>query len=258
MKKMTTYIIISVIIGLFFSSSPALAEDKPSFNGSATATSKYVWRGYELSKDSLVFFLDGAVSYKGFAAELWVDLDTDYEGTDDIDQKGNIELWETDFILSYSNSIDKISYSFGWIYYDYATLAVGENQEIYASIGYDTILSPTLSVYREIEVGEAYYVSLDLSHSIDLQNNMTMDGGFKAGYMYDEDGDLDGGSYSEFHDGLVWVGLSVPLGDYFTMSPSVNYSFPLTSDSKDLIEAGSFDGNDSNFFWASIELSTSF
>ena len=261
--KTTTSVLIGLIFCFFvsptFAGTALAADTKPEFSGSATATSKYVWRGYELSKDSLVFFLDGAVSYKGFAAEVWTDFDTDYYPTKDMDDKGNMELVETDLILSYSNSIDNFNYSFGWIYYDYYydELAIGENQELYGSLGIDTLLSPTLSVYQEIEIGQATYVSLDLSHSVELKDDLSLDGGVKFGYMYDEDGD-NGGSYSAMHDGLAWLGLSMPLDDYWTLSPTINYSLPLSDDAEDNIETASYNGDDSMFFWGSLTLSTSF
>ncbi len=73
--------------------------------------SQYIWRGYELSKDSLVIFPQLTVGYKGFAVTLWVDLDTNFKGSPDKDFK----LQETDVIVSYSNSIKplKLNYSGG-------------------------------------------------------------------------------------------------------------------------------------------------
>src|SRR5512136_3247765 len=61
--------------------------------------SQYIWRGYQLSKDSLVIFPQLTVGYKGFAVTTWVDLDTRYKG--DPDKK--FTLQETDVIASYSN-----------------------------------------------------------------------------------------------------------------------------------------------------------
>lgn len=265
--------IISLFLILFafaFFVTGAMAEEKPHFDGFIKPSSKYVWRGYELSDDSMIVFLDGAVSYKGFAAELWCDFDTDHEPTDEVDDTGNMELWETDLILSYSDSYNlygkDLSYTIGWLYYDYDSRAIGENQEIYLSLGYDTFLSPCLTVYREVEIGEAYYASLDLSYSFPLegevlgQSGCSVDMGCKASYMYDEDGDPDGdgSSYDAFHDGVLWAGLSIPYGKYLTISPTLNYSFALESESEDFMEAASIDGDDSDFFWGEIAFSVSF
>ncbi len=255
MKKPVSFFGVIVLI-LFVSVSVGWAgQNKPTFSGSVTASSKYVFRGYEYSRDSLVFFLDGAVSYKGFSAGIWADMDTDHYRTEDMDNKGNMELYETDLSLSYSNSVDEFNYSVGWVYYDYEDYATGENQEVFASLGLDTLLSPTLNVYSEIEDGEAYYASLDLSHSTDLTDSLALDCGAKAGYEYDEDGASGGGTYSELHDGLLWAGLSMPLGDNWSLAPAVNYSFPLSGDSEEELEN---DKGDSRYFWGSLSLSTSF
>ena len=79
--------------------------------------SQYIWRGYQLSKDSLVIFPQLTVGYKGFAVTTWVDLDTRYKA--DPDKK--FTLQETDVIASYSNSIAplKLNYTLGWILYDF-------------------------------------------------------------------------------------------------------------------------------------------
>src|SRR5512139_1690198 len=44
--------------------------------------SQYIWRGLELSRDSLVIFPTMTIGYKGFAVNLWADLDTNF-GTGD-------------------------------------------------------------------------------------------------------------------------------------------------------------------------------
>ena len=79
--------------------------------------SQYIWRGYGLSRDSLVIFPTLTVGYKGFAVNLWADLDTALQ-----EPPGDkaFKLRETDLTLSYSNSYEpwKLNYSLGWIYYD--------------------------------------------------------------------------------------------------------------------------------------------
>ena len=65
--------------------------------------SQYIWRGYQLSKDSLVIFPQLTVGYKGFAVTTWVDLDTRFKA--DPDKK--FKLQETDVIATYSNSFNE-------------------------------------------------------------------------------------------------------------------------------------------------------
>lgn len=51
-------------------------EDKPTANLAVSALSKYVWRGFELSKDSIVLQPSATVAYKGFSANVWGNEDT--------------------------------------------------------------------------------------------------------------------------------------------------------------------------------------
>lgn len=63
----------------------AMAEEKvevPSADASVAFLSKYVWRGFELSDDSIVIQPSMTVAYKGFGMNLWGNLDTDYFATE--------------------------------------------------------------------------------------------------------------------------------------------------------------------------------
>ena len=62
--------------------------------------SQYIWRGYELSRDSVVIFPTMTIGYKGFAVNLWADLDTRFTGS----ANKEFKLQETDVTVSYSNS----------------------------------------------------------------------------------------------------------------------------------------------------------
>ena len=83
--------------------------------------SQYIWRGLELSRDSLVIFPSMTIGYKGFAVNLWADLDTRFAGNDNKEFK----LQETDVTVSYSNAYEpwKLNYTLGWILYDFQPTA---------------------------------------------------------------------------------------------------------------------------------------
>ena len=55
-------------------------EEPPTADASVGIYSKYIWRGYELSEDSLAIQPSLTISYKGFSANLWGSLDTDFYG----------------------------------------------------------------------------------------------------------------------------------------------------------------------------------
>ena len=83
----------------------AMAEEEaPSADASVAFLSKYVWRGFELSDDSMVIQPSLTASYMGFSANFWGNLDTKYYETE-------AHNWnETDFTLSYDGAYEKLGY----------------------------------------------------------------------------------------------------------------------------------------------------
>jgi hypothetical protein len=201
-----------------------------------------VWRGYELSKDSLVMFPSITVSYKGFSMNMWGDMDTSYKGVPS-GADNEPEWWETDWIFTYSNSIKKFNYTFGWIYYD---TDAGNNQELFTTLGLDVLLKPTLSVYREIELpGERWYINLGISHTFPTVKRevfgfcgeQSLDIGAWISYMSINSTNFD---YEAMHDGNIWAAYNIPITSYLTVIPSINYSFPLSNTSQTNIRDACF------------------
>ncbi|MRR54473.1 MAG: hypothetical protein EG822_08180 [Deltaproteobacteria bacterium] len=200
--------------------------------------SQYIWRGYELSRGSLVIFPSMTVGYKGFAVNLWADLDTRFAGSDN---HGKFRLQETDVTVSYSNAVEpwKLNYTVGWILYNYQP---AQNQELFLSLGLDTILKPTFTVYNEIEIGQAWYFSLGVSHSFPVNQDWSLDVGGWVSYLHDKSDN----TFANFHDGNISAGLKIPLNNYLSVKPNIQYSFPLSGDASREIRGLSF--SDSNNF----------
>jgi hypothetical protein len=55
----------------------------------------------------------------------------------------------------------------------------------------------------------------------------------------------DNEDYDAFHNGVLSASMTFPIGKYMSITPEINYSFALSSDAEDYIEAGSADGDDS-------------
>ncbi len=234
----------------------AYAEDaeKPTCSSSFSFYSQYIWRGYELSKESLVIFPSITVSYKGLGFNVWGDFDTDYYGTHT--GNNNTEWWETDMVITYGNSFSltpnmNLNWTLGWIYYD---TDLGDDEEVFAVLGLDTLLSPKFSIYRGIEYGESWYMNLAVSHSFPLNDcGLTLDvGGWGSFY------DIKREDYSAWHDGNIWVGMTVPITDWCSAAPAINYSFPLSDKSDDFLKAASFDGDDSDFVYGGVTFNINF
>lgn len=231
------------LVGL--GASAALAEEEaPTADASVSFYSAYIWRGFGLSDDSLVIQPSMTVGYKGFAMNLWGNLDTDYYAED------TTKYNETDITLSYDGAYEKLGYGVGYIYY--ALDAADDTQEIYATLSYDILLSPTVTFYYDVDhFSGAYYATFDISHSFTIAENYSLDLGFLVSYLDDSE------DYDDFHNGVASVSMTFPFAKYFSITPEINYSFALSSDAEDYIEAGSADDDDS-YIYGGATLSIAF
>jgi hypothetical protein len=241
-----------------FSGMAFAEEDKPTGNLTVGAFSQYIWRGFELSKDSIVVQPSMTVGYKGFSANLWGNLDTDPYATDDTNNSNN---WnETDLTLAYGWEMGPATFSVGYIYY--ALDAAEDSQEFFVSAALNTLLKPTLTVYRDTDFYPGWYTTLGISHSFPVQGDITLDLGAQASYLAADEAETyaeaDGSKYSNFHDGVLSVGLTVPVNKYITVIPKLSYTFPLSSDAEDLMRASSKSGEDDDFIYGGVSVSMTF
>ena len=240
-------------------------EEKPTASADVSVLTKYVWRGYELSDDSIVLQPSMTISYKDFSMNLWGNLDTDVDeahGANDNLSQFN----ETDWTLSYAKSFGPLSLEGGYIYYGLD--GIDDSEELYLSIGFDTILSPTLTAYREIAHLPGWYFSFDLSHSFELPRDITLDIGGSVGYYYSDDSDFveikDHGQiatstkYQNFHNALLSVALNIPINSFCSVTPMLAYSFPLTNDAENQIEATNGFSDDSDYAFGGVTVSIAF
>lgn len=253
LRKTITAVAIAMILACSMVNAGAEEEEAPSASADISALSKYVWRGYELSDDSLVIQPSVTVGYKGFGLNLWGNLDSDLVGTDEA------EWTETDMTLSYDRAFGPVSMGVGYIYY--ALDNANDTEEVYLSACLDVLLSPTLTIYRDINELPGWYLNLGISHSFQLPHDITLDLAGSVGYYYSDDDDfVEVGTtrkYRNLHDGLISAGLTIPVGKYITVSPTVSYSFPLSSDADDLLEEASY-SDDSSFLYGGVTLSIAF
>jgi len=253
-KKLITGITATAL--LFAAGLPvAMAEEEaPSADFSVGLYSKYIWRGYELSDDSMVIQPSLTTSYKGFSANLWANMDTDLVGYDS--NKWN----ETDFTLSYDGAYEKLGYGVGWIYY--ALDGTDDTQEFYGTVSYDVLLAPSFTIYYDTDgfAGD-WYALLGIGHSFALSETISLDLGLSASYYSIEGGDpIDGSDYSELHDGVLSASVSFPVGEYLTITPELYWSFPLSSKAEDFYVANNIDANgtDDDYLYGGISASFSF
>ncbi|MDY0104989.1 MAG: hypothetical protein RBS07_18800 [Lentimicrobium sp.] len=225
--------------------------DRPTLNINTSFYSLYVWRGYELSHESFVMFPSVTLSWKGFSINWWGDIDTDYYG-----QPDGLQCWEQDYLVWYSNSWQKLNYTLGYIHYN--TKAT-DTQEIWIALGLSTFLNPTFSVWYDIEDSGSWYYNLALSHSFPIckdyvfgNYDWSLDVGGWVSYYRQDDYTKYDINYSAWHDGNVWAGVKIPLSDICSITPKIQYSFPLSHKADKNLQAASFDGSDSQFVYGGL------
>lgn len=258
MKRLWIGIFAGIMTISSMSSYASAEEDKPVAAASMGVFSKYVWRGYELSNDSVVVQPSVTVGYKGFTMNLWGNLDTDFDDRDPAtaDKK---EWNETDLTLEYARNFGPVRLGVGYIYY--ALDGVDDSEELYVSGGLDMFLTPTLTVYREIAHTPQWYVRLGIGHSFELGKGVSLDLAGSVAYNYSDDEAFTKENTTEkyrcFHDGNLSAGLKIPWGKYLVVNPVLAYSFPLSETAKDHIRATSFSG-DSDFLYGGANVTLSF
>jgi hypothetical protein len=216
----------------------APAAPAPDVTGSVSFTglNKYIFRGAEISARSVVLEPSVTINYKGFSLNVWGNIDTEQHATQvfvpgkDGSGEGHKSFNETDLTLSYTYNIDKLALTGGYIYY--GTEYAQQTQELYVSTTYDMIAHPTISIYRDIDANPGWYVNLSFSQSLPVakmpNGDMTVDLGASFGYYNISSLTPANKTYSALHDGMVKVGLTVPVAKNVVVQPITQYWFPLS------------------------------
>ncbi len=249
-KRIGKAVFVAIIFYLSLGYTIIQAEEtkKPAASADIALLTQYVWRGFGLSDDSLVIQPAATVEYYGVSLNLWSNLDTDYYAA--TSDQGNFQLTETDVTLAYCRDFGPLSTGVGYIYYGLD--AAADSQEIYISLGMNVLFSPGFTVYREMAYYPGWYFNLGVAHSIELtKSGIALDISGAIGYL-----DADGaGGY--LCDGLISLGLTLPVSDYFSLGPMIYYSVHLSEKAYDAIEAGSADGG-ANHVYGGATLSFEF
>jgi hypothetical protein len=232
---------------------PVLAEEeKPTVDFSISPMTKYVWRGQELSKDSIVIQPSLTVGYKGFTANLWGNLDTKPYAPAG---KSYASTWtETDLTFAYNKTFGPVTAGVGYIYYGLASAnkdapAPLNSQEVFATLTLNTLLSPTLTVYKEIDHYHQWYFLLGVSHAFEFNKTVSLKLAASASYLLSDDANTYAkydtqalsttNKFSNFHDGVITASLPIVAANHITITPTVSYVFPLCDDAKYEMQARS-------------------
>jgi len=192
--------------------------------GQVDLVSRYVWRGFDLLPDDHAAIqpsLTIDLGESGFSLNLWSSFA--------LAQRG---------MFKYSDEIDvTLSYDFkmpeGWelsaglIHYGYwfaedFNFKDATSREVYATVaGTDLLLSPTLSVYYDFNLGSGLYVTLGGSHEFKLNERASMEMGGLIGFNSRQYIDKTGLSNVD-----LYIKAPLVLGRV-TLTPSLNVMLPL-------------------------------
>ncbi len=217
----------------------------------AAYNSKYVWRGIAVVDDH-VFQPSVTIGYGNLSLNVWGSRDLTSENGSAGD------FTEIDYTIDYSWSHDDLGFSVGAIYYDFPHDGGAGTYEVYGAASLDVMLSPTLTLYADIDEADGMYATFGVGHSFrglwqPLKDvSLGLDVGASVG--------LGSSNYNDFYfgvdetaltDALVSVGWPLQIGERWTLTPSVCFSQLLDGDIRDALS------NDSNM-WGGISLAFSF
>jgi hypothetical protein len=222
---------------------------------SLTAASRYVWRGQSLSK-GVVLQPSVTVTYGGFSANLWsnVDLDTHEEDDD------GLVMNETDLTLAYAGSVGPVALSGGLIHYDFDG---ADTEEVFLTAALPVFLNPTLSLYYDFDEGDGGFASLAVSQAFPVTEKIALTAGASVNVNLDNAAmglDADGNSFTGLYHGEVSLATSIPLFGKVTLDPRIAYAFALSDDAKTAIKrvGSGFDHEDHSVFYASVAATIAF
>ena len=186
---------------------------------------KYIWRGTNLNDDFSIQPNLWASIY-GFTASVWFQIATEGNFNDEDEQQ---TLEEIDLTLAYEHTFSKFTLGAGYLRYEYPGFNVDGTNEVYVSAGYDTLIAPSVSLYRDFDV-ESWYLEFGLGPEFSLSEKLTINPGIVAAlYTFDEgDEDLNRIEPS--------VALNYDLGSGFSATAHAHYVIPLSDEIEDFFE----------------------
>jgi len=265
-------------------------EEKPTGDFTVAVLSQYVSRGYELTRNSIVVQPSITIGYKGLIANLWGNLDTrPYFGGVGADPSYPSQWNETDWTLSYTRTLGKVNAGLGYIYYGFGPLNKDapyrvDAQELFVSLSLNTLLSPTMTIYKEVSHYRNWFAIFGLCHVFELNSMVSLKLTASASYLLSTYADaalfnagsgyggfpkFDGNAlatneeYRNFHDGVITVSVPVKATGHITITPTVSYTFPLTEDARNDMKGQGLKGSlpadrDSTFLVGGVTTSVTF
>ena len=196
--------------------------------------SKYVWRGMDWT-DGGVLWQTFTLNYMGFSGYVFGGMDLTNTNSYPPMHKPAGNFTEYDLGLSYTLTKKGVGYTVGFQNYVFPRTGTNQMSEAYVAVALPVFLSPTLSVYRDVEQAQGWYADLAASYTfpkgfrlsdttkLPLQVTASL-GGSDAKFSEFFYGDNNAG----FADLTLGASTAIPFGKNAALTPSVKYSTLLT------------------------------
>ncbi|MFC1587058.1 hypothetical protein ACFL54_02005 [Planctomycetota bacterium] len=222
-----------------------------------TYSSKYIWRGINLNNDPVIW-PSLEFSYNGLTASIWSSIETtNYNKYENYGDTAG-ECTEVDLSINYSFCWQDLEFSIGAINYQYPNTGLDSTTELYGMISLKSFLCPTIELYKDIEEIDGIYSCFSINHSFteiwQLSESVCMSIDLCASIGYGSKNHNECNyetSKATFTDYSLSLAIPVDVGDYWTITPSINYSSLLDKNIRYNME------NDDNI-WFSFSISLSF
>jgi len=196
---------------------------------------KYLWRGFDLSGGQPVAQGGVDVTIGAVTVSYWSNLQLSTDSGEGLDAG---EINETDLAIDYSRDInDLVSISVGNIFY--ALDGLEDTNELYAGVSFNTIASPSLTLYYDWDKADetGVYISLGVEHSFELMDKLSVTPALAVNW--NEESDYAVGNYSDWHNYEASLGVDYELTDDIAVSASYVFSSGLSDDAKLAIDSES-------------------
>lgn len=220
-------LVLALVVGVASVAPAAIEVEGDAYVG---VFDKYLWRGFDLSGSQPVAQGGVDLSAGGFTLSYWSNYQLSSNAAEGI-QSG--EMNETDIILDYSFDINElVSASVGDNFY--ALEGLEDTHEAYFAIYLNTILAPAFTAYWDWDEAQetGLYFTAAVSHDIEVSEQLSLHLGAAVGY--NQNSDFLVGDYSGFHNAELNLGLDYALTDQISLSPTIQYSTPLSDDAEDI------------------------
>ena len=223
-----------ILATLLFSAALCSTASAVEVSGSAYAGfyDKYLWRGFDLSGSEPVMQGGVDLSAGSFTLSYW----TNMQLTSDEGMKAG-DTTETDIVIDYSTDLsDMVSMSVGNIFYQLD--GAPDTNELYLSLGLNTMLSPTFTMYYDWDEAEetGLFYTADISHSIDLAESLSLGMGALVSYSQSSEYGI-GDDYDDLHNYELSTSLDYDINDAYSISASFLFSEGISDEARDNIDS---------------------